>query len=66
MADGEEMLTTSEAGALLGVDRHTIARWVRLNQMLAVRLPSGTLRVPRAEVDRVLRELREERERRGE
>lgn len=50
------MLTTSQAAALLGVDRATVARWVRLGQLPAVRLPSGHWRIRRVEVERLLRE----------
>ena len=56
----EEMLTTRRAAQLLNVDRHTIARWARLGQIAAVRLPSGHLRIPRSAVDRLLRQAREE------
>jgi excisionase family DNA binding protein len=56
MPDGSDMLTTKQTAALLGVDRATVARWVRLGQLPAVRLPSGHWRIRRAEVDRLLRE----------
>lgn len=55
----EEMLTTTRAAALLNVDRHTVARWARLGQIRHARLPGGTLRIPRSEVDRILRQARE-------
>lgn len=55
----EEMLTTRRAAELLNVDRHTVARWARLGQIRYARLPSGTLRIPRSEVDRILRQARE-------
>lgn len=53
------MLTTSQAGRLLGVNRATVARWVRLGQLPAVRLPSGQIRVPRQAVERLLAQIRE-------
>jgi excisionase family DNA binding protein len=59
MADGSDMLTTTQAGKLLGVDRATVARWVRLGQLAAVRLPSGQIRIPRHAVERLLRQAQE-------
>lgn len=56
MPDKSDMLTTSQAAELLNVDRATIARWVRLGQLPAIRLPSGHWRVRRAEVEKLLRE----------
>jgi len=49
------MLTTQQAGKLLGVDRATVARYVRLGQLRAVRLPSGHWRIPREAVEALLR-----------
>ncbi len=53
------MLTTKQAAQMLNVDRTTIARWVRLGQLPAVRLPSGQLRISRRVVERMLREAEE-------
>ena len=55
MPDSTDLLTTSQAAALLKVDRATIARWVRLGQLPAIRLPSGHWRIRRADVERLLR-----------
>ena len=49
------MLTTQQAGKLLGVDRATVARYIRLGQLRAVRLPSGHWRIPREAVEALLR-----------
>jgi excisionase family DNA binding protein len=50
----DDLLTTAEAARMLRVSQKTIGRWVRLGQLPAVRLPSGQLRIKRAEVDRLL------------
>lgn len=47
------MLTTTQVAELLNVDRATVARWIRLGQLPAVRLPSGQYRVRRADLDRL-------------
>jgi len=52
----DELLTTAEAAQMLRVSQKTIARWVRLGQLPGVRLPSGQLRIKRAEVDKLLRD----------
>jgi excisionase family DNA binding protein len=54
MPDNADVLTTTQAAALLNVDRATIARWVRLGQLPAIRLPSGHWRIRRADVERLL------------
>lgn len=50
-----DLLTTSEVAKLLGVTRGTIWRWVRDGRLPAVTLPTGTLRVRREDVERLLR-----------
>jgi excisionase family DNA binding protein len=50
-----KLLTTTEAAKLLEVSRDTVARWIRLDQLPAVRLPSGQYRIPREAVERLLR-----------
>ena len=54
------MLTTTQAASMLGVDRATVARWVRLGQLPAVRLPSGHIRIRRRDVEKLLAEDRDE------
>jgi excisionase family DNA binding protein len=51
-----EMLTTTQAAELLNVDRATVARWIRLGQLAAVKLPSGQYRVRRRDLDALLLE----------
>jgi len=51
----DELLTTTEAAKLLGVDRSTVARYVRQGKLPAIRLPSGHTRIRRADVDRLVR-----------
>ena len=55
----DELLTTAQVAELLSVSQKTVARWARLGQIKAVRLPSGQLRIRRSEVDRLLSEDRE-------
>jgi excisionase family DNA binding protein len=57
----EELLTVRDVAARLNVNRGTVVRWIRLGQLKALRLPSGTYRVPRAELERLLKQLDEDR-----
>ncbi len=57
-AESGSLLTTKEVAALLRVSQATVARWVRLDQLPAIRLPSGQLRIRREDVDRLLPKLR--------
>jgi excisionase family DNA binding protein len=50
----EELLTSTEAARLLRVSKSTIARYVRLGQLRAYRLPSGYLRFRREDVEALL------------
>jgi excisionase family DNA binding protein len=51
-----DLLTTSEAAAMLRVSRGTVARYVRLGELPAVRLPGkrSRIRIPRAAVEKLL------------
>jgi excisionase family DNA binding protein len=49
-----EMATTGEVGRALGVSINTVKSWVRAGKVRAVRLPSGHLRIPRSELERLL------------
>ncbi len=51
MPDKSDMLTTTQAAELLNVDRATVARWIRLGQLRAIRLPSGQYRVRRSDLE---------------
>jgi excisionase family DNA binding protein len=57
-----EFFTPAEVAKILRVSPGTVARWVKLDQIRAVRLPSGHYRIPREEVDRLLREARRDPE----
>jgi len=50
----EKLLRSGEAAEILGVDRHTIVKWIREGRIRAVRLPSGRYRIPESEVRRIL------------
>jgi excisionase family DNA binding protein len=56
----EELLSASEVAKLLRVSNGTIARWIKLGQLRAIRLPSGTYRIPRSEVDKLMKQLDQE------
>lgn len=47
-------MTTGEVARALGVTINTVKNWVRGGRIHAVRLPSGHLRIPRAELERLL------------
>jgi 8-oxo-dGTP diphosphatase len=51
-----ELLTADEAAELLRVSGTTMRRWARLNLVRSIRLPSGQIRIPRSEVERLLRD----------
>jgi excisionase family DNA binding protein len=55
-ADDPELLTTSRVAKLLGVSQSTVERWIGLDRLKAIRLPSGHYRIRRSEVDRILRD----------
>lgn len=50
-------VSVRELAALLGVDPTTVYRWIRAGRVRAGRYPSGRRVIPRAEVDRIRREL---------
>lgn len=49
-----ELLTTSEVANSLRVDSSTVRRWATTGAISSVRLPNGTIRIPRSELDRML------------
>jgi excisionase family DNA binding protein len=55
-----DLLTVVEVAELLRVSRGTVTRWIRLGQLRAVRLPSGTYRIARRDVDKLLHELQDD------
>ena len=50
----ERMLRSGEVARMLGVDRHTVVKWIKEGWIKAVRLPSGRYRIPESEVRRIL------------
>jgi excisionase family DNA binding protein len=56
-----ELISVREVAERLNVNRGTVVRWIRLGQVKALRLPSGTYRVPRTELDRLLKQLDDDR-----
>jgi excisionase family DNA binding protein len=53
----EELLTPAEVAKMLRVSPDTVTRWIRLGQLRAAKLPSGTYRISRRDVEKLLREL---------
>jgi len=53
-ADDSELLTTRNVAKLLGVSQSTVERWIGLDRLKAIKLPSGHYRVRRSEVERIL------------
>ena len=49
-----ELLTTGEVATALRVDSSTVRRWAANGSVSSVRLPNGTIRIPRSELDRML------------
>jgi excisionase family DNA binding protein len=56
----EELLKTRDVAKLLNVAHSTVTRWIRLGQIRYVKLPGGTYRIPREEVEKLLRRDGEE------
>ena len=46
-------LSLADVAEELAVSYWTVRRWARAGQMRCIRLPSGTLRVPREELERL-------------
>ncbi len=46
----DDWLTTSQAAVLLGISNRTVQRYVGNGQLAAMRLPSGRVRIRRADV----------------
>lgn len=54
MHSDEELLTAAEVAAELRVTRVTVGRWARDGRLASIRLPGGTLRFRRSDVDALL------------
>jgi len=50
----EGMLRSGEVAKILGVDRHTVVKWVKEGGIRAVRPLGGRYRIPESEVRRIL------------
>jgi excisionase family DNA binding protein len=55
-----DLLTANEVAEFLRVHPATVTRWIRLGQIKAIRLPAGTYRIRREEVERLLNEAGED------
>jgi excisionase family DNA binding protein len=58
-AEPGELLTTKRVAELLGVSQSTVERWIKLDQLPAIRLPSGHYRVRRGALEKYLRQGKE-------
>lgn len=47
-------LTISEVAQELKVSEITVYRWVKTKKLNAVKLPSGRMRIPREEIEKIL------------
>ena len=56
MEERERMLRSGEVAEILGVDRHTVVKWIKEGRIKAIRLPSGRYRIPEGEVRKILEE----------
>ncbi|MHA1710737.1 MAG: MerR family transcriptional regulator [Candidatus Freyarchaeota archaeon] len=54
MEEKGRMLRSGEVAELLGVDRHTVVKWIKEGKIRAVRFPSGRYRIPEGEVRKIL------------
>ncbi len=50
----ERMLRSGEVAEILGVDRHTVVKWIKEGKIRAIKLPSGRYRIPESEVKKIL------------
>jgi excisionase family DNA binding protein len=56
MSEEPQWFTTAQVAQRLGVSQSTVQRWASLDLIRYYRLPSGRLRISRAEVERLLKE----------
>jgi len=54
MEKKERLLRSGEVAKLLGVDRHTVVKWIKERKIKAIKLPSGRYRIPESEVKKIL------------
>jgi predicted site-specific integrase-resolvase len=56
--DYEELLKPRDVAKIFNITTKTLWEWQRKGIIKAVRLPTGKLRYPRSEVDRLWKQLR--------
>lgn len=54
-AEESELLTTRKVAEMLSVAQSTVERWITLDRLPAIRLPSGHYRIRREDVEKLLR-----------
>jgi putative resolvase len=54
----EELLRPKEVAKIFGISVKTLWKWQKHGIIKAVRLPTGKLRYPKSEVERLWRQLR--------
>lgn len=52
----KQMVSPQQAAELLGVNRDTVRRWIKRGKLKATKFTSSTIRIPMAEVERMIRE----------
>ncbi len=52
----EKLLKIPEAADLLGITSSALYEWIKAGRIKPVRLPTGKLRIPLSELDRVIAE----------
>ena len=57
----EKLLTLRQTAEILNVSTRTLLRWIENGKIRAVRLPSGRIRIPQTEIERILRGAKEAR-----
>jgi len=54
MVRRERLLRSGEVAEILGVDRHTVVKWIKEGKIRAIKLPSGRYRILESEVKRII------------
>ena len=50
----DELLTPKVAAKVLGIARCSVYRWLKNGWIIGITLPNGTIRIPKAVVERIL------------
>jgi len=53
--DQKRLLKVDEVAAMLGVHPKTVYRWIREGKIEVIKLPSGRIRIPESEIEKILR-----------